>query len=55
MKKRVAQARGLLGEVGVLPERVGLVEGAAGAAGAAGDGEATAKAVSDMAAKLAEL
>ncbi|MHC5058013.1 MAG: FAD-dependent oxidoreductase, partial [Planctomycetota bacterium] len=44
--KRVGQARKLMGEVGVAPEKIGLVMGAAG------DADATTKAIADMAAVL---
>ena len=47
LRKRVAQARRLLGEVGVAAERVGLVEGAAG------DVEATA--IGEMAERIGSL
>jgi len=46
LRKRVDQARRLMSEVGVAPERIGLVTGAAG------DADATAGAISEMAAVL---
>ena len=49
LRKRVAQARELLGEVGIAAERIELREGVAG------DGEATSKAVSEMAEQISKL
>ena len=46
LRKRVAQARELLGEVGIAAERIELREGVAG------DAEGTSTAISDMAARL---
>ena len=46
LTKRLDQARKLMGEVGVAPEKIGLVMGAAGNA------DATTKAIADMAAVL---
>jgi NADPH-dependent glutamate synthase beta subunit-like oxidoreductase/coenzyme F420-reducing hydrogenase delta subunit/Pyruvate/2-oxoacid:ferredoxin oxidoreductase delta subunit len=49
LRRRVAQARALLGEVGIQAERLDLREGVAG------DAEATSVAIAEMAERLAEL